>query len=101
MRTTGDGVAVVRGYVVLNSTSFPALKSGFGKGRTQGNVILHELGHATGLDHVSSQSELMNPVLTDSAPNGHAAGDLAGLKKIGAQAGCLTIPSIVKIADLS
>ena len=99
--STGEGVAAVRGYVILSPSGFATLKPGFGRGKTQGNVILHELGHATGLNHVDSISELMNPVLLDSAPNGYAAGDLAGLRKLGAAAGCLQIPSSVTIADLN
>jgi hypothetical protein len=97
----GEGAAVVRGYVVLSASGMATLKTGFGKGKTQGNVILHELGHATGLEHVSSTKALMNPTLTSSSPNGFSAGDLAGLKKLGRSAGCITIPAIVRIPDLS
>jgi Matrixin len=96
-----EGAAVVRGYVVLSPAAMTSLKPGFGPGQTRGNVILHELGHASGLDHVDSTDELMNPVLTSSAPNGFGAGDRTGLKKVGARAGCIDIPSAVKVADLS
>ncbi len=98
--SAGAGAAVVRGYVVLDPAGLHKLAPRFGPGRTQGNLILHELGHATGLDHVHSGGQLMNPALTAAAPDGFAAGDRAGLKKIGAGAGCLRIPAIVKIADL-
>ena len=97
----GNGAAVVRGYVVLNSSTLPLLKPGFGPGRTTGNVLLHELGHATGLEHTAVKGEQMNPVLTDAAPNGYAAGDLAGLKRVGAAAGCITIPAGVTSPDLN
>jgi hypothetical protein len=100
--TTGsEGAAVVRGYVVLNPALISTLTSAFGAGLTQGNVILHELGHATGLEHVKDTHEQMTPVLTSSAPDGYSTGDLAGLKRIGSSAGCISIPSSVKIADLS
>lgn len=75
------------------------LKTGFGKGRTQGNVILHELGHATGLQHVPVTTEEMNPTVSTLTPNGYSAGDRAGLKKVGISAGCLAISSSVSIAD--
>jgi hypothetical protein len=34
---------------------------------TFGNIIAHELGHYIGLDHVSDESDLMNPVIYDSS----------------------------------
>jgi hypothetical protein len=95
----GEGAAVVRGYVVLVPSGFAQLKPGFGKGKTQGNVILHELGHATGLEHVNNQKEQMYPVLTGISPKGYASGDLAGLAKLGTRAGCITIPERVTITD--
>jgi hypothetical protein len=95
----GDGAAVVRGYVVLDSKAITRLKPGFGAGRTLGNLVLHELGHATGLEHTAATGEQMNPTLSDSSPNGYAAGDLAGLAKIGTAAGCITIPAGLSPAD--
>lgn len=53
-----------------------------------GLVILHELGHAMGLDHVTSTSDLMYPNLSDVAVTGFAAGDLYGLYKVSAAIGC-------------
>jgi hypothetical protein len=97
----GEGSAVVRGFVVLDAAKTTSLKAGFGKGESQGNLILHELGHATGLDHVQSEAEQMNPELTWSAPKGYGRGDLIGLKKLGKEAGCITIPAVVSIADLN
>jgi Matrixin len=97
----GQGVVVTRGFVVLSPTEMNSIKPGFGKGVTQGNVILHELGHATGLEHVSSKTEIMNPTLTASTPKGYGRGDLAGLKKIGIKGGCVTVPSGVRVPDLS
>jgi hypothetical protein len=96
-----EGAAVVRGYVVLSPAGIAGLTPGFGKGKSQGNVILHEFGHATGLEHVRAGDQVMNPVLTPNSPTGYSAGDLTGLKKVGTAAGCLPIPASVGIRDLS
>lgn len=97
----GEGAAVVRGYAVLIPSGMNKLKAGFGKGNTQGNVILHEMAHAAGLDHVRSAKQQMYPDLTAKSPNGYASGDLQGLTKVGKKAGCITIPDRVNITDYS
>lgn len=53
-----------------------------------GAVLLHELGHAVGLDHVNNATQLMNSVATQGGPTTYAAGDLTGLWQVGAAAGC-------------
>jgi hypothetical protein len=99
--SSGEGAAVVRGYVVLVPSGMAKLKAGFGAGKRQGNVILHELGHATGLEHVANDDEQMYPILTTISPNGFAAGDRLGLLKLGRRPGCITIPDRVNIKDYS
>lgn len=42
-----------------------------------------------GLNHVSDPSLLMYPSMSPRAPAGFAAGDLAGLAKVGRKAGCI------------
>ncbi|GAA3607832.1 hypothetical protein GCM10022223_24800 [Kineosporia mesophila] len=96
----GEGAAVVRGYVILEAKAIQQLKGGWGTGTRQSNVILHELGHASGLDHVSSRDQQMYPTLTASSPSGYGPGDLAGLAKVGKKAGCIDIPSYVSVRDL-
>lgn len=44
-------------------------------------VILHELGHVMGLEHVDDPVQLMYPEI--GTPDGLAAGDLSGLRKLG------------------
>ena len=53
-------------------------------------VVLHEMSHAMGLDHAGSSAELMYPVLSRSL-TGLQAGDVAGLKRVGRAAGCVTL----------
>ncbi len=52
-------------------------------------VVLHELGHAVGLDHAGSSAELMYPVLQRSLSD-LQRGDLQGLARVGRPAGCIS-----------
>lgn len=68
--------------------------SGFGEGTTWGRIFIHELGHIVGLGHVGRSDEIMFPEL--GVQRGEAefhAGDLAGLRHLGKEAGCLSPPS--------
>ncbi|MFN8126727.1 MAG: matrixin family metalloprotease [Candidatus Nanopelagicales bacterium] len=85
----GSRLVVGRGFVVIDGDKTKRMDLGFGPGTHRGNIVLHELGHVVGLDHVSSRSQLMYPTLSDSSPDGYAWGDLAGLKRLGASAGCI------------
>lgn len=84
-----DTVVIGRGFVVLDSSKARTMRPGFGPGARRGNLVLHELGHVMGLDHVSNPHLLMNPMLTHKTPDGFAAGERAGLAKLGTEAGCI------------
>jgi predicted Zn-dependent protease len=47
------------------------------------SVLLHELGHVVGLGHVTDRKQIMFAMETPSVTR-YAAGDLAGLAKLGA-----------------
>jgi hypothetical protein len=82
-------VQITRGWVVLDVRRFLSLATGFGPGVDRGNVLLHELGHAVGLEHVAEPGSLMRDTLGADAPDGFAPGDLARLRRRGADGGCV------------
>jgi hypothetical protein len=53
-----------------------------------GPVLLHELAHAVGLDHVADATQMMNSTASPGGPTTYGAGDLTGLWQVGASAGC-------------
>ena len=79
---------LVSGWVAINADDPNG--PGFGWIGAQGPVVLHELGHVMGLDHVKVDGELMEGAgggVTDFGP-----GDLEGLRILGRSSGCLTTP---------
>lgn len=86
-----NGVRVnraVAGGVVFNADFVGRLRSGYGRGRTWGEVIIHELGHVVGLAHVQSDKQIMFESITDRRAR-YGAGDLVGLRVLGDTRGCL------------
>jgi hypothetical protein len=89
--TTSTGAHVVRsGGAVFDKGWWKKLRSGFGGGTSRGSLMLHEIGHAMGLLHVSSQKEIMYPTIGPWTPAGYGRGDLAGLQSLGADQGCVS-----------
>lgn len=88
----GDREAFVTGQVVINAQRTD-LVAGFGDRRDAvGSTLLHEIGHILGLAHVEDRSQLMSED-PGVGPVELGEGDRAGLRVVGAAAGCNPAPS--------
>ena len=81
----------VTGIVAIDATQNRKLAPGFG-GDSVGSVLLHELGHVVGLDHVADATQIMYATVTGK-PAVYGQGDLAGLSELGRSHGCLHHPN--------
>ncbi len=78
-----DPAFATYGYVVVDSATLTSLSGGADGLRSV--LYLHELGHALGLAHVTDTLQVMYPSLNSAQlPAGYGAGDLNGLKVLGA-----------------
>ncbi|MGH2640544.1 MAG: matrixin family metalloprotease, partial [Actinomycetota bacterium] len=76
------------GIIVMDAEA--TSQRGFGHSYAHGSVLLHELGHIMGLDHVKDPDQLMYSGRHPSyGLQGFGAGDLEGLRHLGIDAGCL------------
>lgn len=82
-RTDRNGTYVT-GSVVFDGPQFEEIELGGGE-RLQLAIMMHELGHLVGLDHVDDERQLMYPSTSYQASFGN--GDLEGLRRLG-QGGC-------------
>jgi hypothetical protein len=63
---------------------------------TWGRIILHELAHVVGLGHTREEGSLMYPDAAQQTirPTGFSKSDLAGLRYLGRDAGCVKTPPL-------
>ncbi|WP_100498022.1 matrixin family metalloprotease [Geodermatophilus chilensis] len=82
----GDGPRVyVTGTVSLDADQFREITAD--SPATASGIVLHELAHLVGLDHVDDDSQLLYPETVRGVTD-YAAGDLTGLARLG-QGPCL------------
>lgn len=86
----GHRLAALRAAVVVLDRTDPLPLTGRASWKA---VALHELGHVMDLDHVSDGRQLMAPVLPRGLSD-YSAGDLAGLRRLGRSAGCVSVPGV-------
>jgi hypothetical protein len=93
---------IVTGNLILNldavtdTDSRTPVPHGFGNGVNWGRIMLHELAHVIGLGHVESRTSIMNEALTQQTLSSAdwGGGDLIGLRQLGRDGGCVTVPPV-------
>lgn len=69
--TRGENPELVTGSIAFDRSIYNTLNPGFGSGNSQGNLVLHEIGHLMGLDHSNGKSDLMNPLISEHTHDGY------------------------------
>lgn len=89
---TSSGSAKITSAQVLIDASDIApvgfLKNGFQQGASVGSVLLHETGHAMGLNHYNDTVQIMNPGIGSTSNAWYMNGDLGGLSYINSKQTC-------------
>lgn len=91
---TGDrALRISKAVIAIDGDQYRKYPGGYGPGPVTGDLLLHELGHSVGLDHVNDSNEIMYGGRISNATYpiaAYQAGDLNGLSLLGRQQGCLT-----------
>lgn len=87
---TDQGIYVT-GSIIIGAGAAD-LPEGFGPGGA-GVLLLHQLGRLVGLGDVSDPSQVMDTGVLSTRVTALGAGDLAGLKRLGRESGCLKTPA--------
>lgn len=82
------GTSIVRASVVIDMGAVGGPTTDPWSSLGVGPVLLHELAHAVGLDHVQDPTQLMNASASSAGPTTYGGGDLTGLWQVGAAGGC-------------
>jgi hypothetical protein len=75
------GRHLVTGAVALDASQYDDFLAGAGAGKTRRNLLLHEIGHLLGLDHVDDHAALMYTVVGPRSPDGFTAEEKALLRE--------------------
>jgi hypothetical protein len=78
---SGSQRSIVSGAIALDANQYGSFKNRDGDGKTRRNLLLHEIGHLLGLDHVDDRSALMHPVVGERSPDGFALGEASALRR--------------------
>lgn len=82
---SGRVIGTTKSRVLMNADT--KIPNGF-RGTSTGMVLMHELGHASGLGHVLDHP---GQVMSYDIGTNWQAGDLGGLRQVGRQKGCLSM----------
>jgi hypothetical protein len=91
--STTSELRINDGAVIIKRNAGSVLPKGFVPNGSMGALVLHELGHAVGLEH-AELGEIMYPIIGHGTPADYATGDRRGLTKVGRPAGCMTTPRL-------
>lgn len=85
VRTPSGDDAIVSGRVYLDPAKYTLIARTAGRAAANA-VILHEVGHLLGLDHVNDRKQVMFPRSGPDSPTRFQRGDLTGLAALGSGA---------------